>query len=146
MPAFSKGSRLNQEILSMLRSLFSGVSGMLSNQNEMDVIGNNIANANTSAFKSGRADFAESFQQVSRTATTNQPVGLSVGLGAGVVSTTTDYSQGVFQRTNVPSDMAINGDGWFAVQSTGGNDYVTRKGDFIVDSNGFLRTSDGNFL
>lgn len=130
----------------MIRSLFSGVSGMTANQSEMDVIGNNIANANTIAFKSGRADFAESFQQVSRNATANQPVGVSVGLGAGVMSTTTDYGQGVFQRTNVPSDMAINGDGWFAVQSTSGSNYVTRKGDFVVDSNGYLRTTDGNFL
>jgi flagellar hook protein FlgE len=54
----------------MLQSLFSGVSGMLANQTEMDVIGNNIANANTTGFKSATANFTESFLQVSRSATT----------------------------------------------------------------------------
>jgi flagellar hook protein FlgE len=130
----------------MIQSLFSGVSGMLTNQSEMDVIGNNIANANTTAFKGGTANFTEAFQQVSRSATVNQPVGLSVGLGAQVDSTTTNFNQGVFQTTNVPTDMGINGNGFFAVQSVSGNDYVTRNGAFVEDSNGFLRTTDGNFL
>jgi flagellar hook protein FlgE len=71
---------------------------------------------------------------------------MSVGLGAGVVSTTTDFSQGVLQTTNVPSDMAISGDGWFAVQSAAGNNYLTRQGDFVVDSNGYLRTPSGDYL
>jgi flagellar hook protein FlgE len=130
----------------MIQSLFSGVSGMLTNQTEMDVIGNNIANANTTAFKGGTANFTESFLQVSRAATVNQPVGMAVGLGAQVDSTTTNFNQGVFQTTNVPTDMGINGDGFFTVQSVGGADFVTRNGDFVEDSNGFLRTPDGNFL
>ena len=130
----------------MIQSLFSGVSGMLTNQSEMDVIGNNIANANTTAFKSSTANFTESFLQVSRSATVNDPVGLGVGLGAQVDSTTTNFNQGVFQTTNVPTDMAVNGDGYFTVQSVGGADYVTRNGAFVEDSNGYLRTTDGNFL
>lgn len=130
----------------MIQSLFSGVSGMLANQTEMDVIGNNIANANTTAFKSATANFTESFLQVSRAATTNQPVGLGVGLGTQVDSTTTNFNQGVFQTTNVPTDMAINGNGWFAVQSVSGENYVTRNGDFVEDSNGYLRTPDGDYL
>ena len=119
---------------------------MLTNQTEMDVIGNNIANANTTAFKSSTANFTESFLQVSRAATVNQPVGFAVGLGAQVDSTTTNFNQGVFQTTNVPTDMGINGDGWFAVQTVGGANYLTRNGDFVEDSNGYLRTPDGNFL
>jgi flagellar hook protein FlgE len=130
----------------MIQSLFSGVSGMLTNQSEMDIIGNNIANANTTAFKSSTADFTESFDQVSRSATINQPVGIAVGLGAQVSGTTTDFGQGVFQTTNVPTDMAINGDGFFAVQSLSGSNYVTRNGAFVEDSSGYLRTTDGNFL
>jgi flagellar hook protein FlgE len=130
----------------MIQSLFSGVSGMLANQSEMDVIGNNIANANTTAFKAGSANFTESFMQVTRQATTNQPVGLGVGLGAQVDSTSTNFNQGVFQTTNVPTDLGINGEGWFAVQSVSGANYVTRNGAFVEDSNGFLRTTDGNFL
>lgn len=130
----------------MIQSLFSGVSGMLANQTEMDVIGNNIANANTTGFKGSTTDFVESFQQVTRSATANNPVGLSVGLGTNVQATTTNFNQGVFQTTNVPTDMGINGNGWFAVQTVGGTNLLTRSGDFIEDSNGFLRTPDGSFL
>jgi flagellar hook protein FlgE len=130
----------------MIQSLFSGVSGMLSNQSEMDIIGNNIANANTTGFKSSTADFTESFMQISRAATTNDPVGLGVGLGAQVSSTETNFNQGAFQTTNVPTDMGINGNGFFTVQSVSGNDYVTRNGAFVEDSSGYLRTTDGNYL
>jgi flagellar hook protein FlgE len=130
----------------MIQSLFAGVSGMLANQDEMDVIGNNIANANTTAFKASTADFEESFNQITRTATVNQPVGLGVGLGAQVSGTTTNFNQGVFQTTNVPTDMAINGSGFFVVQSVGGTNFVTRNGAFVEDSNGNLRTSSGDFL
>jgi flagellar hook protein FlgE len=130
----------------MIQSLFAGVSGMLANQDEMDVIGNNIANANTTAFKSSDADFEETFVQTTRTATVNQPVGLSVGLGVQVAGTTTNFNQGVFQTTNVPTDMAINGSGFFVVQSVGGTNYVTRNGAFVEDSSGYLRTSNGQYL
>jgi len=130
----------------MIQSLFAGVSGMLANQDEMDVIGNNIANANTTAFKSSDADFEETFVQTTRTATVNQPVGLSVGLGVQVAGTTTNFNQGVFQTTNVPTDMAINGSGFFVVQSVGGTNYVTRNGAFVEDSSGYLRTSNGEYL
>jgi flagellar hook protein FlgE len=130
----------------MIQSLFAGVSGMLANQDEMDVIGNNIANANTTAFKASNADFEETFVQTTRTATANQPIGLSVGLGAQVAGTTTNFNQGVFQTTNVPTDMAINGSGWFVVQSVGGTNYLTRNGAFVEDSNGYLRTSNGQYL
>ena len=130
----------------MIQSLFSGVSGMLANQTEMDVIGDNIANANTDGYKASDANFTQSFQQVSRAATTNEPVGLAVGLGVNVESTTTDINQGVFQTTNVPTDMGINGNGFFTVQSVSGTNLLTRDGDFVEDSNGYLRTPDGGFL
>jgi len=130
----------------MIQSLFAGVSGMLANQTEMDIIGNNIANANTTGFKEATANFTESYLQVSRAATGNQPVGLEVGLGTSVNSTETDFSQGVFQTTNVPTDLGINGNGFFTVQDINGDNYVTRNGAFVQDSNGFLRTTDGNYL
>jgi flagellar hook protein FlgE len=130
----------------MIPSLFSGVSAMLADQTEIDVIGNNIANANTTAFKSSTANFTESFMQVSRAATANQPVGLEIGLGTEVNTTTTNFNQGVFQTTNVPTDMAINGNGWFSVQSVSGDNYLTRNGDFVEDTNGYLRSPDGNYL
>jgi len=130
----------------MIQSLFSGVSAMLADQSDMDVIGNNIANANTDGFKASRANFTESFLEVTRSATVNQPVGLAVGLGTEVESTAANFSQGVFQTTNVPTDMGVNGNGWFAVQDANGNNYVTRNGNFVEDSNGFLRTPSGDFL
>ena len=130
----------------MIQSLYSGVSGMLSNQTEMDVIGNNIANANTTGFKGGRANFTESFLQVSRAATPNQPVDLGVGLGVTVDSTETNFNQGAFQTTNIPTDMGINGNGFFAVQSVNGTDYATRNGTFVEDSQGFLRNTDGAYV
>ena len=130
----------------MIQSLFSGVSGMLANQTEMDVIGNNIANANTDGFKSSDANFTASFEQVTTAATANQPVGMAVGLGVNVESTTSNFSQGVFQTTNVPTDMGINGNGWFSVQTVSGTDLLTRDGDFVEDSSGYLRTPDGAYL
>jgi flagellar hook protein FlgE len=130
----------------MIQALFSGVSAMLADQSDMDVIGNNIANANTTGFKSSTANFTESFLQQSRAATVNEPVGLAVGLGTDVASTTTNFNQGVFQTTNVPTDMGVNGSGFFAVQDVSGNNYVTRNGDFVEDSNGYLRTPGGDYL
>ena len=130
----------------MIQSLFAGVSAMLADQTDMDVIGNNIANTNTTGFKASTADFSESFTQETRAATANQPVGLGVGLGTQVTSTTTNFGQGVFQTTNVPTDMGINGNGWFAVQDVSGNNYVTRNGDFVEDSTGYLRTPSGDYL
>jgi len=119
---------------------------MLANQADIEIIGNNISNSNTDGFKASRANFTESFLQVSRNATLNDPVGLGVGLGTQVNSSTTDFNQGVFQTTNINTDMGINGNGWFAVQSINGDNYVTRNGAFVEDSSGYLRTPDGNYL
>lgn len=140
----------------MIRSLYSAVSGMLNNQRAMDVIGNNIANANTVAFKDSRTDFADAFYQVSRSSTPNQPVGNQVGLGSIVVSTPSQFTQGAFQRTDVPTDVAINGSGFFVVQDVAATtNALTRAGDFILDQGdatatpavlGYLRTQDGWFV
>jgi flagellar hook protein FlgE len=130
----------------MIRSLYSGVSGMLNHQLRMDLIGNNISNINTIGFKSSQANFQESFSQISRGATDSSPVGLYVGLGSQALTTQTAFSQGAFQRTDVASDLAIGGDGFFAVVDNGGQNFVTRAGDFIVDKDGYMRTPSGQFL
>jgi flagellar hook protein FlgE len=119
---------------------------MFANQTEMDIIGNNIANANTTGFKSSSANFSESFLQASRSATPNEPIGLAVGLGAQANSSETNFTQGVFQTTNVPTDMGINGNGFFALQAVDGTSFVTRNGTFVEDSQGYIRTPDGNYL
>lgn len=133
----------------MVRGMYSAVSGMLNNQERMDVIGNNIANANTIAFKDSRMTFAQSFAQESKSATATTPVGISVGLGAQISSTDINFTQGAFQLTNIPSDLAIGGDGFFTVttqEDGSGTRYFTRAGNFVINQDGYLQTTDGNYL
>jgi flagellar hook protein FlgE len=133
----------------MIRSMFSAISGMLNHQLRMDVIGNNLSNVNTVGYKTRRTTFSEAFAQVSRTASASAPVGLSVGLGSNVSGTDTLFTQGAFQRTNLPSDIGISGEGFFTVTGNAnstGERYFTRAGDFVLDVNGYLRTADGFYL
>ncbi len=126
----------------MMRSLFSGVSGIKSHQTRMDVIGNNIANINTIGFKAGRAIFAQAIAQTVRGATrpydgkggTNP---MQVGLGVQMGSVDTIFTQGNLESTGVKTDMAIQGNGFF-VLSDGSNEYYTRAGNFQFDANGRL--------
>jgi len=126
----------------MLRSLFSGVSGLRNHQIQMDVIGNNIANVNTIGFKAGRATFQESLSQVLQNG--RKPSGnmggmnpMSVGLGMTVASVDNLFTQGNLERTGNPLDLAIQGDAFF-VLNDGTNDYFTRAGNFQIDSAGNL--------
>ncbi len=126
----------------MLGSLNSGVSGLRQFQNEMDVIGNNIANSNTLGFKSARADFADALSQTLQ-APTNGP---SMQLGSGVTTAAvkTIFDQGSLTRTGVKTDLAISGEGFFVVKDTiDDREYATRAGDFRVDDNGYLVTNGG---
>lgn len=133
----------------MVRSLYSGVSGLSSNQFKMDVIGNNLANVNTIGYKSRRGHIASAFAQVSRAASSLQPTGIEVGLGAQVASTDAQFTQGPFQRTDVPTDIGLAGDGFMMLGSTAAATtpvLYSRNGNFNVDLNGFLRTQDGFFV
>ncbi len=130
----------------MIRSLYSAVSGMLAHQKRMDIIGNNIANVNTVGFKSSDASFTEAAVQIGRGASVSQPTGLAVGLGATMNTTLTTFTQGAFQRTDVPSQLAISGEGFFGVQNANGDNFITRAGDFLVDSSGYIRSSEGLYL
>lgn len=124
----------------MVRSLNSGVSGIQQFQGKMDVIGNNIANSNTLGFKSGRADFEDAFSQSLSGGTTNY----QVGSGVSTATVRSLFMQGTISRTLVPTDMAIEGDGFFMVRDPiSGNTFATRAGAFDVDSQGYLVTSDG---
>ncbi|MBC5857238.1 flagellar hook protein FlgE [Campylobacter jejuni] len=126
----------------MMRSLWSGVSGLQTHQVAMDVEGNNISNVNTNGFKYSRADFGTMFSQTVKIATSptdgrggSNP--LQIGLGASVNSTTRIHSQGSVQTTNKNTDVAINGDGFFMVSDDGGlTNYLTRDGDFKLDAYG----------
>ncbi len=135
----------------MLKSLYSGVSGLQSHQIAMDVESNNIANVNTIGYKYSRANFSDLLAQTNQIATAPQGAlggknAMQVGLGTSVNSVTRIHLQGSIQNTDKNTDVAIEGDGFFVVSSDGGNTYkYTRSGDFkfdalgnFVDNNGFI--------
>src|SRR4051794_18373552 len=134
----------------MLRSMFSGVSGLRSNQTMMDVIGNNIANVNTVGYKTSTAVFQDLLSQTLRgagVATAGQN-GLGrtnpaqVGLGVRIGGITTSFNQGASQLTGRATDLAIQGDGFFVARQ-GGENLFTRAGSLSFDSLGRLVSPDG---
>ena len=133
----------------MLSSLTSGVSGLENFQQEMDVIGNNIANVNTDGYKAQTVDFADAFSNVLRaptggTATTSGANSVQVGTGVAISGINSNFAQGALATTGVPSNLAISGNGFFMVRDTvSGSQYATRAGDFSVDANGYLVTDTG---
>lgn len=132
-----------------MRSLWSGVSGLQAHQVAMDVEGNNIANVNTTGFKYSRTNFADMLSQTTKIATAPQdPLGgknsLQVGLGTSVSTVTHVFSQGSRQTTDVKTDAAIEGDGFFVVSPDNGTTYkYTRAGDFTFDAYGNFVNSNG---
>lgn len=126
----------------MLGSLNSGVSAMQQFQGQLDVIGNNIANVNTTGYKSARVGFEDAFSQTLQAA--GPGVAMQVGSGVNTGAITNQFNQGAITRTSVPSDLAISGDGFFVVRNTvTGGSFYTRAGDFHVDKDGYLVTGDG---
>jgi len=124
----------------MLRSLFSGISGLRSHQTMLDVTGNNIANVNTTGFKSSQTQFQDTLSQVIQNAGGAQAgVGgtnpAQVGLGVRVAGITTNFTQGASQMTGRSTDMMIQGDGFFVVRK-GPETYYTRAGSFDFDATG----------
>ena len=134
----------------MLRSLFAGVSGLRNHQVRMDVIGNNIANVNTVAFKAGRVTFKEGFAQLLQGA--SRPPGdqgginpIQVGLGMQVGSIDQLYSQGNIETTGQATDLAIQGDSMFVVRK-GNQSFYTRSGNFQLDTDGRLVSPTNGFV
>jgi flagellar hook protein FlgE len=126
----------------MMRSLFSGVSGLQNHQTRMDVIGNNIANINTTGFKRNRVNFQDIlYQQLQGAARPTDDLGgvnpKEVGLGMSIASIDTLHIQGSLQATGVPTDLAITGNGFFVLDDAGTQLY-TRAGAFSVDSGGIM--------
>ena len=135
----------------MLRSLYSGVNGMKGFQSKMDVIANNIANVNTTAYKSSRVRFQDMLSQTMANAQSPSTNGLGgingkqVGLGVKVGAIDMMMTDGALQPTNRGLDFAIEGEGFFAVSpdSTGNTKYYTRDGAFFTDYEGNLVNSNG---
>jgi flagellar hook protein FlgE len=131
----------------MLRSLFSGISGLRTHQQMMDVTGNNIANVNTTGYKGSQATFQDTLSQMVSAA--GAPQGgtggtnpAQVGLGVRLAGISTNFGQGASQSTGRSTDLMIQGDGFFAVDD-GAETLFTRNGSFSFDAQGTLVTSGG---
>lgn len=137
-----------KENIYMLRSMYSGISGMKNFQTKLDVIGNNIANVNTFGFKKGRVTFKDMVNQTISGASAGVVGGKGgvnpkqVGLGSQLAAIDTVDTQGSLQTTGRVLDVAIQGDGYLAVDNNGVTTY-TRAGNLYFDNNGTLVTSSG---
>ena len=139
----------------MVKGLYTAYTGMVEEQRRLDVTTNNLANSNTIGYKKEgtvNAAFADTMAlKIKDTSTAMFPRRLGIiNLGDKVGETYTDYSQGGFHVTDKPSDLAIAGEGYFAIQFTDkqGNQSIkyTRDGEFTVDNQGYLVTSDGDHV
>ena len=136
----------------MVRSLWTGASGMIGQQANIDTISNNLANVNTAGYKKMRADFEDLIYQTVKVAGTPAtedtvvPVGVQMGHGVKLADTQRVFSQGALQNTEVPTDMAIQGEGFFRIQMYDGSWAYTRNGNFKVDETGRLVTSNGYWV
>ena len=131
----------------MLRSMYSGISGMKNFQTKLDVIGNNIANVNTFGFKKGRVTFKDTMSQMvsGASAATDNRGGknaIQVGLGSTLATVDTVHTGSSLQTTGRSLDLGIDGDGYFVVSQGGANMY-TRAGNFYLDDKGSLVNADG---
>lgn len=132
----------------MMRSLWTAATGMVAQQTNIDVISNNLANVNTTAFKKSRAEFEDlMYQTLSVAGTLNEsgnrlPTGFQVGMGVRPVSVHKFFSQGSFKNTGNTLDMAIEGQGFFRLNQDG-NDVYTRAGNFKLDNNGRIVNANG---
>lgn len=135
----------------MVRSMYSGVSGLRAHQTRMDTIGNNIANVNTYGFKSGRTTFRDIYYQQVKGAT--EPTGAmggvnpsAVGYGSKVGSVDLMMDRSTFSMTDQTMDLAIDGEGFFQVQDAAGNTFYTRAGMLSFDAIGNLVDMQGNYV
>lgn len=118
-------------------------------QGEMDVIGNNIANVNTTSFKGARVNFADSFSETLRSSsagdgTTSTTPAMQIGSGVTTTAIQNLYTQGAISRTGIPDDLAISGQGYFMVKdAASGEQFATRDGHFHLDQNGYLVNDGG---
>ena len=133
----------------MVRGLYTAAAGMNAQQNNIDVTSNNIANVNTTAFKKDRAEFADlMYQSLNYTANatsenTNNPTGMDVGLGVRVSGVQKSFIQGSLKQTGNDLDMAIQGKGFFQIETATGDIAYTRNGSFKRDNEGAIVNSQG---
>jgi flagellar hook protein FlgE len=135
--------------MSLIGTLGSGVSALRTFMKGLEVIGNNIANVNTTGFKSSQAKYSDSFSNIlqrsspSSSTSSNTP-GVAVGTGVKLAGISTNYTQGSLETTGQGSDLGISGAGYFHVKNpVDGAEYATRDGSFRWDNQGYLITAQG---
>jgi flagellar hook protein FlgE len=135
--------------MALIGSLSSGVTGLQTFSKDLEIIGNNIANVNTTAFKSSSLSFAESFSNTLRAAqpssgNTSNVLAAQIGTGVSFSGVNTNFTQGGLVATGQPTDLGISGEGYFIVKSPTDNSLsATRDGSFRFDDNGYLVTQNG---
>lgn len=133
----------------MLRALYSSATGMESQQLNLDVIANNLANVSTTGFKKHKVEFQDLLYETKRTPGAEQgsgnqlPTGIQIGHGVQTAATSKVFTQGEMTQTGERMDLAVQGDGFFEVQMADGTRAYTRDGAFKVDSQGRVVTNDG---
>jgi len=125
----------------MIQAFYTGLSGMQTSSSGIDIVSDNIANANTNGFRGSSYEFSSLFNDALVTAGSGSGTS-SVGVGSRLQSTPMTETSGSYSLTDRSTDLAIIGDGWFGVQSNGAPEY-TRDGAFTFDSNSDLVTADG---
>ena len=135
----------------MVRSLYSGVAGMISHQGKMDVVGNNISNVSTYGYKHSRATFRDVYYQTSKSASEATPTSggvnpSQIGYGSKLGSVDVNHSQSVMSTTGYTLDVAIAGEGYLQVMDADGNIFYTKAGMLDIDSEGNVVDVNGNFV
>lgn len=133
----------------MINALNAAATGMVAQQKQLEVIANNLANADTTAFKKSRADFEDllynnlSEPGAATSATTKKPTGVQVGVGVKVTGTSREHDLGSLKPTNNELDLAIGGDGFFAIQRPDGQIAYSRDGTFKRSAEGRMENANG---
>ena len=131
--------------MSLYSAFYSSLSGLSTNANALNVIGNNLSNINTVGFKGSSTTFRDIFStSLTGTATQGNGNPIQFGLGVQVNSVSQDFSQSSFQSTGNALDMAIQGNGFFTLQTVDGRQVFSRAGNFTRNNNGYLVASDGS--
>jgi len=132
--------------MSLIGTMDSGVSALRTFEKGLEVIGNNIANVSTNAFKGSDAHYADSFSDILQGSAPNGSA-VQIGTGVQLAGVSTNFAQGQVTTTGVPSDVAVSGSGFFIVKNAASGDvYATRDGAFSLDASGFLVDSQGDRL
>ncbi|MCF6200522.1 MAG: flagellar hook-basal body complex protein [Hydrogenimonas sp.] len=126
-------------------AFYNGVSGTKTHQNGIDIWGYNIANVNTTGFKSNTPEFSSIFAST-LSETSSAAVSSQVGYGSKLSSTAIDLSQGTLQQSDNPLDLAIQGDGWFGISGINNKQLFTRNGTFGTNAEGYIVDGNGNYL